>query len=222
MVVLKNNPKKLLLDFILLILVCRQRHVFRVEQKFGGKKYPGGRNESAVKDIAIIISGQLPIRTHDFLYPRNWLDILKCIVYYSSFWVTLSIVLLTGTMNVSAFSLGYLMTSFLLCYIGTNFYKKPIQSLLRWWNCLIAFNVFVIVIKSALNMRLIVGADFSTYQWLASIHKFLSEVNFPSICFFRFLVRLNIFHRISWIFFCRTKRPANHWTWVTIAFVLHS
>lgn len=178
MIVLKSNSKKLLLDFILLLLVCRQRHVFRTEQKNGGKKYPGGRNESAVKDIAIIISGQLPIRTHDFLYPRNWLDILKCIVYYSSFWVTLSIVLLTGTMNVSAFSLGYLMSSFLLCYIGTNFYKKPIHSILRWWSCLIAFNVFVIIIKSALNMRLIVGGDFSSYQWLASIHTFLSEVNF--------------------------------------------
>lgn len=177
LIVLKNNPKKLMLDFILLMFVCGQRHVFRIEQKFGGKKYPGGRNESVVKDIAIIISGQLPIRTHDFLYPRNWLDILKCIVYYSSFWVTLSIVLLTGTMNVSAFSLGYLMSSFLLCYIGTNFYKKPIQSILRWWNCLIAFNVFVIITKSALNMRLIVGGVFSTYHWLASIHTFLSEVN---------------------------------------------
>lgn len=178
LIVLKNNPKKLLLDFILLILVCRQRFVFRVEQKYGGKKYPGGRNESAVKDIAIIISGQLPIRTNDFLYPRNWLDILKCIVYYSSFWVTLSIVLLTGTMNVSAFSLGYLMSSFLLCYIGTNFYKKPIHSILRWWNLLIAFNVFVIIIKSVLNMRLIVGGGFATQQLLASIHTFLSEVNF--------------------------------------------
>lgn len=178
LIVLKNNPKKLLLDFLLVMFVCRQRYVFRIEQKNCGKKYAGGRNESAVKDIAIIISGQLPIRTHDFLYPRNWLDILKCIVYYSSFWVTLSVVLLTGCSNVSAFSLGYLMSSFLLCYIGTNFYKKPIISILRWWNLLIAYNVFVITIKSVLNMRLIVGGAFSTHHMLTSVHTFLSEVNF--------------------------------------------
>lgn len=156
---------------------CRQRNVFQIEKRNGGRKYPGGRNESSVRDIAIVISGQLPIRTHDFLYPTNWLDILKCIVYFSSFWVTLSIVLLTGTNDVSAFSLGYLISSFLLCYIGTNFYQKPIYSILRWWNCLITYNLFVILAKSAMNMRLIIGDFYSTQQLLSAIHTFLSEVN---------------------------------------------
>lgn len=176
LIALKQNPMKLLLDFILLMCVCRQRYVFGIEKKYGGKKYPGGRNESSVKDIGIIISGQLPIRTHDFLYPTNWLDIIKCIVYFSSFWVTLSVVLLTGTNNVSAFSLGYLISSFLFCYIGTNFYMKSIDSILRWWSMLIAYNVFVIIIKSILNLRLIVGGAFATHQALAALHTFLSEV----------------------------------------------
>lgn len=178
------DPNKLLLDFILLMCICRQRHVFKIEKKYGGKKYPGGRNESSIKDIHIIISGQLPIRTHDFLYPTNWLDIIKSIVYFSSFWVTLSVVLLTGTNTVSAFSLGYLISSFLFCYIGTNFYMKSIDSILRWWNSLIAYNMFVIITKSILNLRLLIsntlifGETFATHHTLISIHTFFSEVNY--------------------------------------------
>lgn len=176
MLALRDAPGKLLLDFILLMCVCRQHVVFGIEKKNGGKKYPGGRNESSVKDIGVIIGGQLPIRTHDFLYPTNWLDIIKCIVYFSSFWVTLSVVLLTGTNNVSAFSLGYLISSFLFCYIGTNFYMKSITTILRWWNILVAYNIFVIIAKSILNLRLIIGGAFSTHQMLTSVHTFLSEV----------------------------------------------
>lgn len=228
------------------MLACRQRHEFRIEEKYGGKKYAGGRNDSTVADIAIIISGQLPIRTHDFLYPRNWLDILKCIVYYSSFWVTLSIVLLAGchnTTRVSAFSLGYLMSSFLLCYIGTNFYKKPIRSILRWWNLLIAFNVLVIAIKSILNMRLIVKGALSAHQMLASVHTFLSEVGISMKKYlndFRRLENLPLFtatdlqfftlsliksmqsnlnHVLLIFFYFSIKYPAYHWTWAMIVFV---
>lgn len=157
--------------------VCRQRIVFGIENKYGGRKYAGGRNESSVKDVNVIISGQLPIRTHDFLYPTNWLDILKCIVYFSSFWVTLSVVLLTGTNNVSAFSLGYLISSFLFCYIGSNFYMKPIHSILQWWHSLIAFNIFVIITKSILNMRCLISEHSISHQFGATVHKFLSAVS---------------------------------------------
>lgn len=174
---LKSCPSKLLLDFLLLMCVCRQRIVFGIENKYGGRKYAGGRNESSVKDVNVIISGQLPIRTHDFLYPTNWLDILKCIVYFSSFWVTLSVVLLTGTNNVSAFSLGYLISSFLFCYIGSNFYMKPIHSILQWWHSLIAFNIFVIITKSILNMRCLISEHSISHQFGATVHKFLSAVS---------------------------------------------
>lgn len=166
----------MLFDFLLLMCVCRQNVVFAIEKKNGGRKYAGGRNESSVNDVGIIISRQLPIRTHDFLYPSNWLDILKCIVYFSSFWVTLSVVLITGTNNVSAFSLGYLISSFWFCYVGTNFYMKPIRNILKCWNALIAFNVFVMITKTILNMRLIVDDTFVSHHFVASVHRFLREV----------------------------------------------
>lgn len=174
---LNSDSSKLLLDFLLLMCMCRQRNVFTIEMKNGGKKYPGGRNQSSVNDVGIIISGQLPIRTHDFLYPTNWLDILKVIVYFSSFWVTLSIVLITGTNNVNAFSLGYLISSFFFCYIGTNFYMKPIRSIVNWWNMLILFNIFVIFTKSILNLRSIADGTFLSNDIVASVHHFLSEVS---------------------------------------------
>lgn len=157
--------------------VCRQENVFTIEKKNGGKKYPGGRNQSSVSDVGIIIAGQLPIRTHDFLYPTNWLDILKCIVYFSSFWVTLSIVLLTGTNNVNAFSLGYLISSFLFCYIGSNFYMKPIRAIVRWWNLLILFNIFVILSKSILNFWPMISTRFLSNHIWATVHHFLSGVS---------------------------------------------
>lgn len=175
-IALNEHPTKLLFDFMLLMCVCRQQNVFNIEQKCGGRKYSGGRNESSVKDVCIIISGQLPIRTHDFLYPTNWLDILKCIVYFSSYWVTLSVVLVTGTNNISTFSLGYLISSFLFCYIGTNFYMKPIQSILKWWNTLMAFNIFVIITKSILNLRLIVDGTFLSHHTVATVHNLLNTV----------------------------------------------
>lgn len=175
-IAIKNHPSKLLCDFLLFMCVCRQQSVFCIEKKNGSRKYPGGRNASSVDEINRMICGQLPIRTHDFLYPTNWLDILKCVVYYSSFWVTLTIVLLTGTNNISAFSLGYLVSSFLFCYTGTNFYMKPIQTILQSWNKLIAFNVLVIVVKSMINLRLIIDGTFLSHQMVASMHEFLNEV----------------------------------------------
>lgn len=157
--------------------ICRQHNVFRIEQKYRGRNYPGGSNRSSVNEVGTIISGQHPIRTHDFLYPTNWLDVLKCIVYFSSFWVTLSVVLLTGTNNISAFSLGYLVSSFLFCYIGTNFYMKPIRTILRCWHVLVTFNVIVIGIKSFLNLRLVTKETFLSHQMVASVHEFLNEVS---------------------------------------------
>lgn len=176
-IAIKSHPWKLLCDFLLFMCICRQQSVFHIEKKNGNRKYPGGHNESSIDEINSMIFGQLPIRTHDFLYPSNWLDILKCFVYFSSFWATLTIVLLTGTNNISAFSLGYLVSSFLFCYIGTNFYMKPIQTILRWWNSLIAFNVLVILIKSVINLRLIVDGTFLSHQVFALVHEFLNEVN---------------------------------------------
>lgn len=175
-IALKNCPSKLLLDFLLLLCAYRQQIVFSIEKKYGFRKYPGGQNESSVKDVCVIISGQLPIRTHDFLYPTNWLDILKCIVYFSSFWVTLSVILITGTNNGSAFSLGYLISSFLFCYIGTNFYMKPIPKILQWWHSLIAYNIFVILTKSILNMRFIIYERFFSHHMVETVHQFINMV----------------------------------------------
>lgn len=205
-IALKKQPSKLLLDFLLLMCICCQRNVFAIENKYGGKKYPGGRNESSVKDIDVIILGQIPIRTHDFLYPTNWLDILKCVVYFSSFWVTISAVLFTGTNNVSAFSLVYLASSFLFCYIGTNFYMKPIRSILRWWTALITFNIIVIIIKSILNLRLIISSTFLSHQLMISLHTFLSEhkqhtkpldMRCDCLCFAFLIFQLRLFKSID-------------------------
>lgn len=47
----KNNPppvKKLICDFVLLLIVSRQWVVFRIERRYAGKNYAGGSNESII------------------------------------------------------------------------------------------------------------------------------------------------------------------------------
>lgn len=215
---LKNQPSKLLFDFLLLMCAARQNSVFNIEEKYGGKKYAGGHNESTVRDVSVIISNQLPIRTHDFLYPTNWIDIIKCIVYYSSFWVTLAVVLLTGTIKINVYSLGYLMASFLFCYIGTNFYMKPIRSIIEWWNALIAYNVFVILSKTLYNVWVIfhekqheMSETVDNDEMVTSVHSLLNEsetkfihleqleIGYDCLCFAFLIFQLRIFKSFDFV-----------------------
>lgn len=40
--------KKLLCDFVLLLMVARQSVVFRIEKRYANREYPGGSNESII------------------------------------------------------------------------------------------------------------------------------------------------------------------------------
>ncbi|XP_031619192.1 piezo-type mechanosensitive ion channel component-like isoform X2 [Contarinia nasturtii] len=215
--VLKQQPLKLLLDFLLLMCICRQQNVFRIEEKYSGGIYKGGRNQSTVLDVSVIISNQLPIRTHDYLYPTNWIDVVKCVVYLSSFWITLTVVLLTGTIKINLYSLGYLIASFVFCYIGTNFYMKPIRSIISWWDLLIAYNVFVIVTKSIYNVWVIFHeknrkiSSPNNDDMVTSVHSLLNEnessivhldqldVGYDCLCFAFLIFQLRIFKSFDFV-----------------------
>lgn len=179
---ISNNYHKLLCDFLVLLCTTCQSNVFNIEQHHKEKDYPGGSNRPIEEEINLMCSGQLPTKTYDFVYPRNWFDITKCIVYFDFFWITLAVVLLTGTHNVSVFSLGYLISSFLFSYFGANFYMKPIYIILRWWRCLIGFNLLVIFAKTVLNLRLNHSNEIlSSFRNLLLNVTFTVEVNFISI-----------------------------------------
>lgn len=151
----KGKSRLLLLDFLLLLLMCRQLIVFRIEARYENSvvSYPGGSNKSVLNDIDQL--GTVPFNnpTHDFIDKiRNYLDILKRCVFVLFFWAALAIVFLTGTSRVNILSIGYIIGSFIFLWQGTDFYLRPIYVIIKWWNYLIAYNVSVVVIKSLIQL----------------------------------------------------------------------
>lgn len=129
----KMKSKLLLLDFILLLMMCRQIMVFRIEARYENSvaNYPGGSNKSVLKDIDQL--GMVPFEnpTHDFIDKiRNYLDILKRFLFIIFFWATLAIVFLTGTSRVNLLSLGYIIGSFIFLWQGTDFYVRHLKDLI--------------------------------------------------------------------------------------------
>ncbi|XP_026683596.1 piezo-type mechanosensitive ion channel component [Diaphorina citri] len=86
------------------------------------------------------------------MFSRSWLDIAKRVILQSFLWFTLAVVFLAGTNRVNIFSLGYLVGSFIFLWQGNDFYLRPINVILRWWNYMIGYNVFVILMKTILQI----------------------------------------------------------------------
>ncbi|XP_062548757.1 piezo-type mechanosensitive ion channel component isoform X4 [Armigeres subalbatus] len=146
---------KVVADFLLLMFLCRQTLVFRIETRYSScpDDFGGGSNQSVLEDIDRL--GTVPFinPTPDFIAKvRNWLDVLKRGAFLVFFWFTLAIVFLTGTSRVTLFSIGYLIGSFTFLWQGTDFYLRPIKAILKSWNMLIGYNVFVITTKTLLQM----------------------------------------------------------------------
>lgn len=80
------------------------------------------------------------------------MDVLKNAVLLGSFWLALAIVFLTGANRVNLFSVGYLIGSFTFLWQGSDFYLRPIDVILKWWIRLIGYNVFVITLKTILQI----------------------------------------------------------------------
>ncbi|XP_073827088.1 piezo type mechanosensitive ion channel component isoform X2 [Musca autumnalis] len=145
-----DHTKKLIFDFILLLLVNRQKRVFSIENI---PNFPGGSNQSVVKDIANLGKVEFVNPTHDFLsHMRNYLDIFKHAVLCGFYWVTLAVVFLAGTSIADFLALGYLIGAFFFLWEGSDFYLRPIKSIIGLWKILIAYNVANIVIKTCLQM----------------------------------------------------------------------
>lgn len=163
---LREHAPKLVLDFLLLMSTCRQMLVFRIERQYENTDFPGGSNKSVVDEINKLGSGEVPIETHDFVsIQKNWLDVVKCIVFLGCFWITLAIVFLAGSSHVNIYSIGYLIGSFIFLWQGGEFYLRPIYTILKWWKLLVAYNVFVITIKALLHVPVCIFMDSMLQNW---------------------------------------------------------
>ncbi|KAH8249680.1 hypothetical protein KR032_011383 [Drosophila birchii] len=149
-----NHVPKLIFDFIVLIILNRQKSIFCIEQRYASNDdYPGGSNRSVIKDIAQL--GRVPFDnpTHDFCsYIRNYSDILKNGVLCGFYWFTLAVVFLAGTNIADLLALGYLIGAFIFLWQGSDFYLRPIHTIICRWKWLLAFNVANILIKTSFQM----------------------------------------------------------------------
>lgn len=170
---LRQQAGKLMMDFLLLLFVCRQMLVFRIEKQYDdteGSVFPGGSNKSVIDEINNM--GQVPVtHSHDFVtFTRNWLDIIKCCVFLGLFWITLAIVFLAGTNRVNIFSIGYLVGSFIFLWQGAEFYLRPIHTILKWWKYLIGYNIGVITLKTFFQIPgCICAGAFVNYCWILQL-----------------------------------------------------
>ncbi|XP_010006748.1 PREDICTED: piezo-type mechanosensitive ion channel component 1 [Chaetura pelagica] len=93
--------------------------------------------------------GDLPLT---ILFCRSYLDMAKVVVFRYLFWFVLVVVFITGATRTSLFGLGYLLACFYLLLFGTAMLRKPAQARLVLWDCLILYNITVIISKNMLSL----------------------------------------------------------------------
>ncbi|XP_063800320.1 piezo-type mechanosensitive ion channel component 1 [Pseudophryne corroboree] len=135
----------LIYDFLLLLCVSQQWKVFINEKKEEWYTVAGENTEQ------IEFPGSRPILVPNFINCRSYLDMLKVVVFRYLFWFVLAVVFITGATRISVFGLGYLMSCFYLLLFGTALLQKPVKARLVLWDCLIIYNIAVILSKNLLS-----------------------------------------------------------------------
>ncbi|KAM3917927.1 piezo-type mechanosensitive ion channel component 1 [Leptodactylus fuscus] len=140
------NATNLISDFLLLLCVSQQWKVFVNEKKEEWYTVAGENTEQ------IEFPGDRPNLVPNFINCRSYLDMLKVVVFRYLFWFVLAIVFITGSTRISVFGLGYLMSCFYLLLFGTALLQKPLKARLVLWDCLIIYNITVILSKNLLSL----------------------------------------------------------------------
>lgn len=105
------------------------------------------------------------------LFYRSYLDMAKVLVFRYMFWFVLAVVFVTGATRISIFGLGYLLACFFFLLFGTQLLVKPSRTRLTLWDCLIMYNVGVIISKNLLSVsqqRFKSSSHILSYLWVSS------------------------------------------------------
>ncbi|KAK5604771.1 hypothetical protein CRENBAI_010886 [Crenichthys baileyi] len=141
------NSKNLMADFLLLMCASQQWKVFECEKQEEWM-VQAGENTDELDPM----EGQLFNPAPNFINCRSYLDMVKVLVFRYFFWFVLSMVFITGATRISVFGLGYLIASFFFLLFGTKLLVKPSRVRLMLWDCLIIYNVAVIISKNVLSI----------------------------------------------------------------------
>ncbi|KAM4591055.1 piezo-type mechanosensitive ion channel component 1 isoform 2-T2 [Odontesthes bonariensis] len=141
------NSKNLMADFVLLMCASQQWKVFECEHTEEWMVL-AGENTDAPEPM----EGRLFNPAPNFINCRSYLDMAKVLVFRYFFWFVLSVVFITGATRISVFGLGYLLASFFFLLFGTKLLVKRSRIRLILWDCLIIYNVAVIISKNVLSI----------------------------------------------------------------------
>uniref|UniRef100_A0A8C1RLS5 Piezo-type mechanosensitive ion channel component 1 n=1 Tax=Cyprinus carpio TaxID=7962 RepID=A0A8C1RLS5_CYPCA len=141
------NSRNLISDFLLLMCASQQWAVFENEKKEEWMVM-GGENKDNPDPMEDMPFNPAP----NFINCRCYLDMAKVLVFRYMFWFVLSVVFVTGATRISVFGLGYLMACFFFLLFGTRLLIKPSRTRLVMWDCLIMYNVAVIISKNILSI----------------------------------------------------------------------
>uniref|UniRef100_A0A671LG30 Uncharacterized protein n=1 Tax=Sinocyclocheilus anshuiensis TaxID=1608454 RepID=A0A671LG30_9TELE len=141
------NSRNLISDFLLLMCASQQWAVFENEKKEEWMVM-GGENKDNPDPMEDMPFNPAP----NFINCRSYLDMAKVLVFRYMFWFVLSVLFVTGATRISVFGLGYLMACFFFLLFGTRLLIKPSRTRLVLWDCLIIYNVAVIISKNILSI----------------------------------------------------------------------
>ncbi|KAK9392634.1 piezo-type mechanosensitive ion channel component 1 [Crotalus adamanteus] len=143
---MKPNSVNLMSDFLLLLCASQQWKVFVNEQTEEWVQLAGDNREQLEP-----LQGQ-PNPVPNFVNCRSYLDMVKVCVFRYLFWFVLVVVFIAGANRISIFGLGYLMACFYLLLFGTAMLRWSLRARLILWDCLILYNVTVIIAKNMLSL----------------------------------------------------------------------
>ncbi|XP_072492429.1 piezo-type mechanosensitive ion channel component 1 isoform X2 [Notamacropus eugenii] len=143
---MRPNSTNLISDFLLLLTASQQWLVFVAEQTEEWQ-HTAGLNTDYLEPLR----GE-PNPVPNFINCRSYLDMLKVAVFRYFFWLVLVVVFITGATRISIFGLGYLLACFYLLLFGTSLLQKNTKAQLVLWDCLILYNVTVIISKNMLSL----------------------------------------------------------------------
>ncbi|XP_069030806.1 piezo-type mechanosensitive ion channel component 1 isoform X1 [Embiotoca jacksoni] len=141
------NSKNLIADFVLLMCASQQWKVFECEHTEDWMVLAGENTDEPEP-----MEGRLFNPAPNFINSRSYLDMAKVLVFRHFFWFVLSVVFITGATRISVFGLGYLLACFFFLLFGTRLLVKSSRTRLTLWDCLIIYNVAVIVSKNLLSI----------------------------------------------------------------------
>ncbi|XP_068811637.1 piezo-type mechanosensitive ion channel component 1 isoform X1 [Struthio camelus] len=159
-------------DFVLLLCAAQQWRVFVAERT---EEWLQAAGENA---DCLDLARDAHNPTLNFIHCRSYLDMVKVVVFRYLFWFVLVVVFITGATRISLFGLGYLLACFYLLLFGTAMLRKPVRARLALWDCLILYNITVIISKNMLSLLscVFVQQMQSNFCWVIQLFSLVCTV----------------------------------------------